>query len=380
MTLTTLALRNTFRNRTRAFLTMGGVAVLTVAFVFLRTIVSSYYSGREQARTDRLVVRNRVSFIVPLPVAYFEKIQAVPGVAAVTYSNWFGGTYIDSRHFFARFAVDPDTYFEVYNEIKISPDDLAAFKSERTVCLVGTGLAERYGFKKGDVIHLKGDIYPGDWAFTVRGTFTGNNNFVSNSMYIPWKTIDQSLPEARRGQAGMYAVLVKNPDESPQIAKAIDAVFANSANETQSESEQAFTLSMMAGSATIVHALEVISLVLLVIMLLILGNTLAMAVRERTGELAVLRTLGFRPRQLLALCLSEGLLLSALGGLLGILLTRPVIAGFVRVASGFMGVPLPNRWTGPALLTAVIVGLLAAAIPSIQAARVDIVTALRRTE
>jgi putative ABC transport system permease protein len=247
-------------------------------------------------------------------------------------------------------------------------------------CLVGEGLVERFGFKKGDVIHLKGDIYPGDWAFTVHGTFKSSIGFTNSAMYIQWKAIDQSLPEASRGRIGNFAVLVNNPDQSPQVAKAIDALFASSANETMTESEQSFLLGFVTGSQVIMDALEAVSFVLLFIMLLILGNTLAMAVRERTGELAVLRTLGFRPGQLLVLSLVEGVWLSLFGGIVGALMARPVVAGFVALASGFIRTALADRWTLPALGIVIGVGLLAAALPAIQAARVDIIAALRRAE
>jgi len=380
MNLPVLALRNTFRNRTRAVLTIGSVAVLVVAFVFLRTIISAYHSTVDNARSDRLVTRNRVSLAMPLPLADFEKIKNVPGVTAVTYSDWFGGTYIDSRHFFARFAIDPDTYFTVFKDIAVKPEAIAAFKADRTGCLVGEGLADKYGFKVGDVIHLKGDIYPGDWAFTVRGTFKGTSSFQNGAMFIQWKALDQSLPEAERGIVGSYTELVKDADHSPETAKAIDALFASSANETLTESEQSFSLGFLTGAAAIVSALDIVSIVLLVIMLLILGNTLAMAVRERIGELAVLRTIGFKPNKLFFLALAEGLWLSLIGGVIGALAARPVIGAFLKVASGFLSGASADRWTIPALLVAVAVGLLAAAIPGLRASSVNIVNALRRAE
>jgi putative ABC transport system permease protein len=375
-----LAFRNTFRNRTRAVLTIGSVAVLVVAFIFLRTVISAYHSTVDNARSDRLVTRNRVSLAVPLPLADFERIKSVAGVTAVTYGDWFGGTYIDSRHFFARFAIDPDTYFTVYKDITINPDALSAFKADRTGCLVGEGLVERYGFKVGDVIHLQGDIYPGDWAFTVRGTFKGVSSFQNGSMFIQWKAIDQSLPDTQRGMVGSYTLLVKDADRSPEIAKAVDALFANSANETLTESEQAFSLGFLTGSSAIVNALDIVSIVLLVIMLLILGNTLAMAVRERTGELAVLRTIGFKPNKLFLLALTEGLWLSLIGGVLGAVIARPVIHGFLKSASSFITGSSANNWTLPALGVAIGIGLLAAAIPAFRASSVNIVNALRRAE
>jgi len=380
MNLPKLALRNTFRNRARALLTIGGVAVLVVAFVFLRTVVSAYRSTVNNSRSDRLVTRNRVSLALPLPLADFEKIKAVPGATTVTYSNWFGGTYIDSRHFFARFAVDPDTYFQVFKDVVVTPEALAAFKADRTGSLVGEGLVEKYGFKVGDVIHLKGDIYPGDWAFTVRGTFKGSNSFQNSSMFMQWRAIDKSLPDTQRGTVSQYTTLVKDADHSPEVGKAIDALFASSANETLTESEEAFTLGFLMGSAAIITALDVVSVVLLVIMLLILGNTMAMAVRERTGELAVLRTIGFKPNKLLALALAEGLWISLIGGILGAIVARPVIGGFLKYSGGFVTGASANAWTLPAVLIALAVGLLAAAIPGFRASSVNIVNALRRAE
>ena len=380
MNLPTLALRNTFRNRIRAALTIGGVAVLVVAFVFLRTIISAYHSTVDTSRSDRLVTRNRISLSMPLPLADYEKIKSIPGVDAITYSNWFGGTYIDARHFFARMAIDPDTYFDVYKDVAVSPDALADFKADRLGCLVGEELASKYGFKVGDVVRLKGDIYPGDWAFTVRGLFKGANSFQNTSMFIQWKAIDQSQPDAQRGLVGQYAVLVKNADESPRIAKQIDSLFESSANETLTESEQAFTLGFLTGAAAIMSALDVVSVVLLIIMLLILGNTLAMAVRERTGELAVLRTIGFQPGSLLLLALTEGVWLSLIGGVIGAVLARPVIGMFLKVASGFVSGASADRWTLPALLVALGAGLLAAAIPGLRASSINIVNALRRAE
>ena len=380
MNLPTVALRNTFRNRTRALLTMGGVAVLTLAFVFLRTVIGAFTSGAETARADRLVVRSRVSLTVPLRVAMLDKIRAVPGVGPVTWTNWFGGTYLDARHFFPRFAIDPETYFQVYTDQKVSPEDLAAFEADRTGALVGKSLAERYGFKKGDVIHLKGDIYPGDWAFHVDGFFEAQNAFTATALLFPWKYLDESQPGGRKGYVGTFAFRVADPDRSPQIAHAVDALFESSANETLTESEQSFMLGFLTGSSAIIDALQAVSAVLLVIMLLILGNTLAMAVRERQGELAVLRTLGFRPGQLLSLSLAEGLWLALFGAVAGALIARPVIGGFTRAVNGFIRVGASDHWTLPAVGLSLAAGLLAALLPALQASRVDIVAALRRPE
>jgi putative ABC transport system permease protein len=381
VTLPSLAFRNALlRNKTRALLTLLAVAVLVLAFVFVRTVVSAFFEGPANAHPDRLAVRNRISLVVPLPLADFDKIKAVPGVSKVTYSNWFGGVYIEPRNFFARFAVDPASYFDVYDDVHIDPTDLAAFKADRTGCLIGEKLAPKYGFKKGDIIKLKGDIYPGDWAYKVDGIFASTDPFINQSMLFQWKYLDSSLDTNRQGYVGTYSVTVADASQGPEVAKAIDTLFASSAYETRTESEKTFILGFINGSSAIIGALETVSFVLLVIMLLILGNTLSMALRERTNELAVLRTLGYRPGQLLSLALQEGIWLSIIGGVLGALVSPPIVKGFAINTQGFINGELVWRWVGPALGIALGMGILASVWPAYRASKIDIVQALRRIE
>ena len=381
MNLPSLALRNAFlRNKTRAALTLLAVAVLVLAFVFLRTVVSAFFAGPANAHADRLAVRNRISLVVPLPLADFDKIKAVPGVTKVTYSNWFGGVYIEPRNFFAQFAVDPATYFDVYDNVDVVPAELAQFKGDRTGCLIGEKLAAKYGFKKGDTLKLKGAIYPGDWSFTVDGIFKTADPFLVQSMLFQWKYLDSSQDTARQGFVGTYSVTVADAARGPEVAKAIDTLFASSAYETRTESEKTFLLGFITGSTAIIDALETVSVVLLVIMLLILGNTLSMALRERTNELAVLRTLGYRPGQLLSLTLQEGVWLSLLGGVLGAAVSPPIVKSFASVSQGFINGDLVWHWVGPALGLAFAMGVLASLWPAYRASKIDIVQALRRIE
>jgi len=380
-----LALRNTFRrNLTRAMLTFGGVAVLTLAFVFLRTIISAFSFSSDEAKVDRLITRNRISLVFPLPLAYLDKIKTVPGVTAVSYSNWFQGIYKDQRNFFAKFAIDPDDYFKVYPEIQVDPADLAAFRADRTGCLIGEELAKKYDFKKGDLIKVKGDIYPGDWAFTVEGILHTKNSFEAGSLYFQWKYLDSGIPEANRGKVGTFEELVADPARSAEIEKQIDALFQSSANETKTESEQTFILGFVNGSRAIVAALQAVSFAMLFIMLLIMGNTLAMSLRERTGELAVMRTLGFRPHHLVELLLSEGFWLALAGGLLGFAGSLWVVGRFVKILGGFLSPDTVNkllwRWSLPSVAMAIGVGLLASLIPAYRAARINVISALRRAE
>ena len=381
MTLPSLAFRNALlRNKTRAILTLLAVAALVLAFVFLRTVVSAFFEGPANAHSDRLAVRNRISLVVPLPLADFDKIKAVPGVTSVTYSNWFGGVYIEPRNFFAQFAVDPASYFDVYNDVQIDPAELATFKTDRTGCLLGEKLAPKYGFKKGDTIKLKGAIYPGDWSFKVDGIFKSTDPFMDQSMLFQWKYLDSAQAADRQGYVGTYSVTVADASRGPEVAKAIDTVFASSAYETRTESEKTFILGFINGSSAIIGALETVSFVLLVIMLLILGNTLSMALRERTNELAVLRTLGYRPGQLMSLALQEGVWLSLIGGVLGALVSPPIVKGFAINTQGFINGELVWRWVGPALGIALTMGILASLWPAYRASKIDIVQALRRIE
>ncbi|MHB8416916.1 MAG: ABC transporter permease [Myxococcales bacterium] len=382
MTLPGLAFRNSLlRNKVRALLTVLGIAVLTMAFVVIHTITSSFQEGPANARPDRLVVRSRISLAVPLPLSYFEKIKAVPGVTKATYSNWFGGTYIDRRNFFAKFAIDPDTYFDVYPEDVVDdPKQMEAFKADRTGALIGEATVAKYGFKVGDTVKIKGDIYPGDWAFHIDGIFHSADPFANGAMFFHWKYLDAAQDAARQGLVGTYDLVVSDPGRGAEVSQAIDSLFKSSAKETQTESEKTFLLAFISGSGVIIRALETVSVVMLLIMLLILGNTLMMALRERTNELGVLRTLGYHPRHLLSLALQEGVWLSAVGAVVGLAFSVVVARGVANAIPGFLNGNLALRWMGPALGIALAIGFCAALWPALRASRIDIVQALRRID
>lgn len=382
MTLPGLAFRNSLlRNKVRALLTVLGIAVLTMAFVVIHTVTTSFEEGPANARPDRLVVRSRISLAVALPTAYFEKIKAVPGVAKATYSNWFGGTYIDRRNFFAKFAIDANTYFDVYPEdIVDDPKQMEAFKADRTGCLIGEKLVQKYGFKIGDTIKIKGDIYPGDWSFHVDGIFHSPDPFADGAMFFHWKYLDAAQEAARQGLVGTYTIVVPEASRGAEVSQAIDSMFKSSAKETQTESEKTFLLAFISGSGVIIRALETVSVVMLLIMLLILGNTLMMALRERTNELGVLRTLGYHPRHLLLLALQEGVWLSVIGGAVGIVFSVEIAKGVANAIPGFLDGKYALQWVGPAMGIALAIGFFAALWPAIRASRIDIVQALRRID
>jgi putative ABC transport system permease protein len=384
MTLPGFALRNAFlRNKTRSFLTIAGTVVAALAFVFLRTVLSAWYADSESSASDRIVTRNAISITQPLPLSYRDRIAQVPGVTKVTYSNWFGGIYKDRRNFFAQFALDAKTALDVFN-IRFVQGSREAFLEDRNSCIVGKKLAERYDFKIGDTIPLQGDIYPGDWRFKVAGLIDSPEDAsVANTMYFHWQRLNEGLDDRRKNQVGIYTMTVANAADSPRAIRDLDALFANSDNETHTETEKAFRLQFVTGSSAILGALQAVSVVILAIMALILGNTLAMGLRERTSELGAMRAIGFLPRHVHLLAVSEGSLLGFAGGLLGILVSKPVLNGFGQVLAsmGFlsnMGFKLDT-----AILTvgtATVLGALASAWPAWSAGRMDVVTALRRQE
>ena len=384
MTLTGLALRNAFlRNKTRSFLTVTGVVLSAVAFLFLRTILTAWYSSAEASSADRVVTRNAISIINPLPLSYADRIRQVTGVTKVNWSTWFGGIYKDRKNFFAQFAIDAPSAFEVFN-IKFVQGSKEDFLADRNSCIVGKQLAEKYGFKIGDTIPLFSEIYPGDWKFRVAGIIEGADDAsIANTMYFHWARLNEGLPDRRKNTVGVFESTISNANDSPRVIKAIDDLFANSDNETHTETEKAFRLQFVTGSSAILSALEAVSGVILVIMALILGNTLAMGLRERTPELGAMRAIGFLPQHVRRIAISEGVLLGAVGGLIGVIFARPILIGFGRAMAqfGFLSnvgfKPLTGVMT---VVVAALIGGAAASFPAVQAARLSIVEALRRQE
>jgi len=380
-----MVLKNLFRHRLRTALTMLGIATAVMAFGLIRTIVGAWNAGVAASAANRMITHNSVSFIFPVPLPYRQEIARVPGVAAVSWANWFGGVYGDPndfKNFWPRLAVDPDTYFELYPEFQVPPDQLAAFKKERNACLIGRKLAQQHGFKVGDVITMDGDIFPGRWEWVVRGIYTGRDQTVDETqMFFQWNYLYEQVRQREPGrpvEIGWYILRVEPPDAMPRVATAIDEQFVNSRAPTKTESEKAFQQSFVAMSSAIITSLQVISVVIVGIILLVLANTIVMAVRERTREYAVLKTLGFSAKHLFGLIFGESLLIALCGGVLGLALTFPMVAGFGKALPTFF--PIIN--VAPvtialALGAAVIAGLVAALFPATRVVRTPIVTGLR---
>ena len=340
MELLRLLLRNTLRHKLRSLLTIVGVGVAVMAFALLQTVVTAWYAGVEASAANRLITRHAVSFVFPLPLAYRDRIAQVPGVNKVTYAIWFSGVYVDKNQFFARLAVDSDTFFDVYPEFVIPPEQFEAFKRERNACVIGIDIANRYNLKIGDIMPVEGDVYPGQWEFVVRGIYKPRDQTTDpSSMMFHYGYVEERVRQEaphRAGQIGWYIVRIDDPDSSARISQDIDDLFANSRAETKTETERAFQQGFLSSASAVITAMNIMSFVIIGIILLVVGNTMVMSARERSHEFAVLKALGFSGRQLFLLLTGESMILSIAGSALGLLVTIPAVEGFQSA--------LPKGW------------------------------------
>src|SRR5258708_7539954 len=290
--------------------------------------------------------------ICTMRTSHFETIRTTQGIDDVTYANWFGGIYKDPKNFFGQFAGDPESYWRMYPEIRLTPDERTAFLADRTGCIVGDGLVKKYGFKVGDKLTLGVGIpsYGSkDFDFTIRGVYRAASSAVDNqSMMFHWKYADErSTP---KGQIGWFVSRVSNPDRAVQVANAIDQKFANSPYETKTDTEQAFSAQFASMLGNLNLLLGSVALAVVITTLFVAGNTMAMSVRERTTEIAVIRTLGFPPRTVFGLVVGEGLLLALVGGGIGAVLARLIVNGeSLGLTGGFIppaGLPTINPLIG----------------------------------
>ena len=385
MNILVLVFKNVMRHRLRSVLTICGIAVAVLAFGLLRTVITAWYLGVEAAAPDRLVTRSKISITFTLPVAQKQRIERIPGVQAVTHCSWFGGVYKDPKNFFAQIALESAETFKLFPEYIVEPEALAAFAAERNAAIVGTTLAQRFGWKVGDTIRLQGTIYPGDWDFVIRGIYTGRDTGTdTGQFFFNWQSIEQRMAQetpGRVGQIGWWVVKIDEPARAATICKAIDSEFDNSADETLSETEAAFAQSFVAMAGTIVRSLEIMSVLLIGVILLVAGNTMAMTVRERTAEYAVLKTLGFGAGRILGLVAGESLAIAGLGGALGLALLFPTVKGVATVLRAwFPAFPVDPPTFALALGAALLVGLLAAVFPVWRAVAMPIAVGLRRID
>lgn len=378
MTLTRFVAKNAFRNKRRSILTVLSIGFSLLLLTFMMTLWHAFALEDGSAESSqRLIVRHRVSLTFFLPSYYREKIRAIPGVVAVVPSTWFQGVYKDQKpeNFFPRFATDPDEFFKVYRDIKMPEDEIKAWQRDRQGAIVSDSLAQKYGWKLGDRIVIDGDIYPVNVELYIRGIYHGDPD--PKSLYFNEKYVEEAVPFFK-GQAGTFGILADNASDVSKIASTVDDMFRNSPQPTKTESEKAFGLEFVAMMGNVKAFILSICGAVLFATLLVSANTIAMSIRERTREVAVLKTLGFTRLGVLALFVGEAVALSIVGGLIGACLGRAMVFGFEH-APQMTFFPLkmtPAIWV-MALGVSALVGLFSAAIPSYHASQVNIVDGLR---
>ena len=377
-----LVLRNAFRHRLRTTLTIVGILVAITAFGLLRTIVDAWYAGAEASSSARLITRSSVSLVFSLPLNYAQKIRQVEGVSSVAWANWFGGVYVSERNFFAQFAISGASYLDMYPEFVLSDGERKAFLADRVGAVAGRKLADKYGWKVGDQIPLRGTIYPGTWTFTLRGIYDGAEAGTDTStFFFHFDYLNESIKRLypRRGdQTGVFVERLRDPEAAAAVSQAIDTTFRNSLAETLTETEKAFQLGFVAMSEAILLAIQAVSYVVIVIIMAVMANTMAMTARERYGEYATFKALGFSNGFVVMLIVAESLGIALFGGLLGVAFTFPMADVFASsVGSILTGFRVSETTIGLQVGAAFVIGLVAAAVPAWNAARIRIVDGLR---
>jgi putative ABC transport system permease protein len=377
-----LIFANLFRKKVRLFLTIGSFAVALFLLAFLAVVKGAFGRGADIAGSDRLVIINRISIIQPLPLAYRDKILRIPGVKAITHNNWFGGVYQEEKNFFAQFVIDVANQRQVLPELQVPDDQWQNFVKDRQGAIVGAKTAKRFGWKIGDHIPIKNISYgaTGTWEFNLDGIYHSERVGGDESQFwLQWDYFEERVPQAFKGNVGWYVLKLDSADDAVRVGKAIDDLFVNSSFETKTETESAFAAGWVKQFGNIEFLLLTIGAVVFFTLLLVTGNTMAISVRERIGELAVLKAIGFSDRSILFFVLGESLTISLVGGLLGLGLAAVAIPVLGAALNGL----LPTLILSPAILsvglgTALLVGIVSGLLPGIGAMRMRVVNALRR--
>jgi putative ABC transport system permease protein len=373
---------NLFRKKIRLLLTLGSFAVALFLFAFLAVVREAFSRGGSLASANRLVTINRVSIIQPIPLSYRDKILRIPGVQCVTHDNWFGGIYQDEKNFFPQFVIDPENQRRVFPELLVSDDQWNAFLKDRQGAIVGARTAQRFGWKIGDRIPITTTIYgpASAWEFNLDGIYHGQHvQDDETQFWFQWDYFEERVPERAKGQIGWYTVKLDSPDDALRVGQAIDSEFANSPYETKTQTESAFAASWVKQFGNIELLIVSIGSVVFFTLLLVTGNTMAISVRERTGELAILKAIGFKDSSVLILVLVEALAIAMFGGILGLALAELAIPVLGAAMSGM----LPNLILSKSILAAglgfaMLVGATSGLLPGIGAMRLRVVEAFRR--
>ncbi len=378
-----LLFRNAFRHKLRTGLTVLGITIAILAFGLLRTVVSAWYAGVEASSATRLITRNSISLVFFLPLSYKDKIRQVPGVKEVGYSYWFGGVYISEKNFFPSFATEARSALDLFPEFLLPEVQKNSFFRDRKGAVVGIKTAERFGWKIGDTITLKGTIFPGNWEFNIRGIYRGAQEGTDETQFFfHWDYLNESLKKTaphRADQVGWYVVGVTKPELAAEVAVAIDKMFKNSLAETITETEKAFQLGFIAMTEAIVIVIQIVSFVVIVIIMAVMANTMAMTARERMGEYAIMKTLGFGGWHIAKLIFGESLFISSLGCALGIALTFPAAKMFGDSLSQYFPVFIVEPESiYMDIVASVVVGFVAALFPTWRAIKLRVADGLRR--
>ncbi len=382
MTLTTFIRKSAFRNRRRSILTVLSITFSLLLLTLMMTIWHSFYLDKGTTLSaQRLITRHRVSLTEDMPIYYREKMRTVPGVIAVAPTQWFGGLYKDDKpeNFFAQFATDPDEIFKVMTDFQIPGDQLIAWQRDQAGAAVDSELAKKYGWKVGDRIFIKGTIFPVDLELTIRGIFTAPQPTIT--VYFNRKYIEEAVASFK-GRSGTFNILADSPDDVPKVAAGVDALFRNSPEPTKTESEEAFQLSFINSLGNVKAFILSICFAVVFATLLVSANTMAMSIRERTREVAVLKTLGCTRQSILRLYVSESITVALVWGILGCIFALLLVA-VLKNAPGlgffFLGMKVTISTVLLAVFTAAMVGFLSAILPAYHAAKLDIVEGLRYT-
>jgi putative ABC transport system permease protein len=373
-------LANLKRHKLRTILTTCSVALALFLFATLRTVTTTLESGAQVSSASRMIVQNATAFVIPLPMSYATRLASVPHVQAVTWANWFGGKYGDGKKFFAQFAIDPESYLKMYPEMQVPEDQKQAFLRERSAAVIGEGLVRAFGWKIGDNVTMQGTIFPGDWTFTIRGIYHptlkeyGDDSFMFHYDYLYEKYPDRVTP-------GWFIMKIDDPNAAPTVAKSIDDQFRNSNAPTKTGTEKAFAAGFASMWGNVNLLMSTIGMAVVFAILLVTANAMMMNQRERTSEVAVMKTVGFSDQRVFSLVIIEAAVISLTGAVIGLgaATLLPIVTGFGE--GGF----LPGFHVTPGTLVvgstvALLLTVASGVFPAWQAARLPVVQALRRVE
>jgi putative ABC transport system permease protein len=375
-----LVLANLGRHKRRTLLTIASVALALFLFASLQTVVTTLERAAQFGSARRLVMTNASGFILPLPLSYANRLSAAKGVTNVTWANWFGARYGDNKTFFAQFAVDPESYLETYPEIVVPEDQKQAFLRERSAALIGVRLLDKFGWRVGQNITLQGTIFPGDWTFTIRAVYTPSDPVINDDMML----FHHEYLEERNGRpgiAGWYVIEIDDANNSAATAKLLDDQFRNSSAPTKTGTEQAFNASFATMWGNVSLLMGTIGLAVVFAILLVTANAMMMSARERTGEVAVLKTIGFSDGTLFRLVMVEAGFIALTGALIGLGGAKLLYKLSNFNAGGFLpGFDVTPRTLLIGTVIALLLMLASGLVPALRAARLPVVQALRRVE